>query len=79
MPERQAGCTLAGAMNDQQRLSEAVEYVALQRPQSRYADVVTSRAPDELAGMARPDCPIVVDVRRRQFEPTSRGPDRNLG
>ena len=57
-------------MNDRQRLSEAVEYVALQRLQSRYADVVTRRAFNELSGMVRPDCPIVVDIRHRQFELT---------
>lgn len=57
-------------MTIQDRMAEAVEYVALQRLQSRYADVVTRRAWDELAGMVRPDCPIVVDVRHRQFELT---------
>ena len=57
-------------MTAHDRLSETIEYVALQRLQSRYADVVTRRAFDELAGMVRPDCPIVVDVRHRSFELT---------
>ena len=57
-------------MTTQDRMAEAVEYVALQRLQSRYADVVTRRAWDELADFVRPDCPIVVDVRHRQFELT---------
>ncbi|MYB03992.1 MAG: nuclear transport factor 2 family protein [Acidimicrobiaceae bacterium] len=57
-------------MTIQDRLAETIEYVALQRLQSRYADVVTRRAWDELAGMVRPGCPIVVDVRHRQFELT---------
>ena len=36
--------------------------------QSRYADVVTRRAWEELADFVRADCPIVVDVRHTQFE-----------
>lgn len=47
---------------------EARAYIELQRVQSRYADVVTRRAWDELAGLVRADCPIVVDVRHTQFE-----------
>ena len=57
-------------MTNPDRMAETVEYVALQRLQSRYADAVTRRAWDELAGMVRPDCPIVVDVRHRQFKLT---------
>jgi hypothetical protein len=57
-------------MPDQHRLSETVEYVALQRLQSQYADIVTRRAFDELTGIVRPGCPIVVDVRHRSFELT---------
>lgn len=59
-----------------QELAEAAAYVALQRLQNRYADVVTRRAWDELADFVRADCPVVVDVRHTQFEMT--GP-RELG
>lgn len=58
------------AAHDQHRLAETVEYVALQRLQSRYADVVTRRAFEELESMVRPDCPIVVDIRHTKFELT---------
>lgn len=57
-------------------LAEAVAYVELQRLESRYADVVTRRAWNELADLVRGDCPIVVDVRRTKFEftgPTAYG------
>ena len=49
---------------------EARAYLELQRVQSRYADVVTRRAWDELADFVRADCPIVVDVRHTQFQLT---------
>ena len=49
-------------------LAEALAYVELQRLESRYADVVTRRAWDELADIVRDDCPIVVDVRHTTFE-----------
>ena len=49
-------------------LAEALAYVELQRLESRYADVVTRRAWDELADIVRADCPIVVDVRHTKFE-----------
>ena len=55
-------------MDDQNRLAETMDYVAIQRLQSRYADVVTRRAFGELSGMVRADCPIVVDVRHKKFE-----------
>ena len=49
-------------------LAEVLAYVELQRLQSKYADVVTRRAWEELAGFVRADCPIVVDVRHTKFE-----------
>ena len=49
-------------------MAEALAYVELQRLESRYADVVTRRAWDELASIVLPDCPIVVDVRHTKFE-----------
>ena len=49
-------------------MAEALAYLELQRVQSRYADVVTRRAWEELADLVRPDCPIVVDVRHTKFE-----------
>ncbi len=57
-------------MHDRHRLAEAIDYTAIQRLQSRYADVVTRRAFHELADLVRPDCPIVVDVRHKKFELT---------
>ena len=51
-------------------LAEALAYVELHRLESRYADVVTRRAWDELADFVRADCPIVVDVRHTKFELT---------
>lgn len=51
-------------------LAEALAYVQLQQLESRYADVVTRRAWDELADFVRADCPIVVDVRHTKFELT---------
>lgn len=57
-------------MDDAGRLAETTAYVALQRLQSRYADVVTRRAWNELNHLVRPDCPIVVDVRHKKFELT---------
>ena len=57
-------------MRDTDRLAETIEYLAVQRLQSRYADVVTRGAFEELTGMVRPDCPIVVDVRHKKFELT---------
>ena len=62
--------TLAGAMEDHDRLAVTVAYTAIQRLESRYADVVTRRAWDELAEVVRADCPIVVDVRHKKFELT---------
>ena len=64
-------------------LAEALAYLELQRLESRYADVVTRRAWDELADFVRADCPIVVDVRHKKFEftgPTEYGQfiDRQL-
>lgn len=55
-------------MDDSSRLAETASYVELQRLQSRYADIVTRRAFDELTDVVRPDCPIVVDVRHTKFE-----------
>ena len=55
-------------MRDQDRLAETMDYVAIQRLQSRYADVVTRGAFGELTGLVRADCPIVVDVRHKKFE-----------
>ena len=49
-------------------LAEALAYVELHRLESRYADVVTRRAWDELSDVVLPDCPIVVDVRHTKFE-----------
>ena len=49
-------------------MAEGLAYLALQRLVSRYADVVTRRAWEELADIVRTDCPIVVDVRHTKFE-----------
>ena len=68
---------LPGTMDDTGRLAETVAYTAIQRLQSRYADVVTRRAFGELTDLVRPDCPIVVDVRHRKFELT--GPSQYGG
>lgn len=57
-------------MDDHDRLAETVAYTAIQRLESRYADVVTRRAWDELAELVRAGCPIVVDVRHKKFELT---------
>jgi len=57
-------------MDNHDRLAETVAYTAIQRLESRYADVVTRRAWDELAELVRADCPIVVDVRHKKFELT---------
>ena len=46
----------------------ALAYLELHRLESRYADVVTRRAWDELAGFVRSDCLIMVDVRHTKFE-----------
>ena len=55
---------------DTDQLAETVAHAAIQRLQSRYADVVTRRAFHELADLVRPGCPIVVDVRHKTFELT---------
>ena len=68
---------LAGTMDDTGQLAETVAYTAIQRLQSRYADVVTRRAFGELTDLVRPGCPIVVDVRHRKFELT--GPSQYGG
>ena len=44
-------------MTIQDRLADTIEYVALQRLQSRYADVVTRRAWNELADFVRSRLP----------------------
>ena len=55
-------------MDDSDQLAETIDYVALRRLQSRYADIVTRQAWSELADIVRADCTVVVDVRDRQFE-----------
>ena len=57
-------------MDSTGQLAETVAYTAIQRLQSRYADVVTRRAFSELTDLVRPGCPIVVDVRHTKFELT---------
>ena len=54
-------------MDNHDRLAETVAYTAIQRLESRYADVVTCRKWDELGELVRADCPIVVDVRHTKF------------
>jgi hypothetical protein len=44
-------------------LTETVDYVAIRRLQSSYADIVTRRAWPELARIFRPDAEIVIDRR----------------
>lgn len=51
-------------------MAEALARLELQRVQSRYADVVTRRAWDELSSLVRPDCQIVVDTAPTKFELT---------
>ena len=60
--------TTPGSAARSQPGGEARTYLEIQRVQSRYADVVTRRAWEELADFVRADCPIVVDVRHTQFE-----------
>jgi hypothetical protein len=52
---------------DDPRLAETVDYVAIRRLQSAYADVCTRRAWAELDGLFLPDA--VVEVDRRVGEP----------
>jgi hypothetical protein len=54
-------------------LAEAVAYVALRRLQSAYADIVTRRAWDELAGIMRPDVTVEVDTLREKVTFTGPG------
>ena len=60
-------------VKDSGDLAETVAYVALRRLQNSYADIVTRQAWDELAGIVRADCPVVLDVRREQFTMTGPG------
>lgn len=42
---------------------ETSDYLAINRLQAAYADTVTRRAWDELAGLFRPECAIAIDLR----------------
>jgi hypothetical protein len=48
---------------DDSRLAEAVDYIAIRRLQSAYADVVTRRAWSELDGLILPDAEVEIDKR----------------
>jgi hypothetical protein len=52
---------------DPEQIAETVDYVAIRRLQSAYADVVTRRAWSELAELFRPDARIEVDTRRDEI------------
>ena len=43
--------------------SETVDYIAIRRLQSAYADIVTRRAFDELGEIFRPDTTVTLDIR----------------
>jgi hypothetical protein len=47
---------------------ETIDYIALQRLQSRYADIVNRRAWPELARIFAPDIRVTLDVRDRTIE-----------
>jgi len=52
-------------------LRDTVDHLAVDRLLARYADTVTRRAWDELAGFFRPDCVVRIDtVTRAPFELT---------
>lgn len=60
-------------MTDPQMAQETIDYIALRRLQSAYADVVTRRAWPELEGLFRPEAEVVID--RMDGEPlVLRGP-----
>src|SRR3954467_13469995 len=44
-------------------IHEALDLLAISRPQAAYVDVITRRAWDELVPMFLPDCPIRLDLR----------------
>lgn len=48
-------------MSDPHIHQETIDYIALRRLQSAYADVVTRRAWPELAGLFRPEAEVVID------------------
>ncbi len=48
---------------DEDAVQEAVDYGALTRVQSAYADVVNRRAWDDFAQLFLPDCPVTIDKR----------------
>lgn len=47
---------------------ELLSYVAIERVQRSYADIVTRRAWDELSSIMVPDCPITVDTVAQSYE-----------
>jgi hypothetical protein len=49
-------------------VQETIAYVALQRLQNHYADIVTRRSWAELHDLMRADCVVTVDVIDRQIE-----------
>src|SRR5690606_24211320 len=60
-------------MTDPHMAQETIDYIALRRLQSAYADVVTRRAWPELEGLFRPEAEVVID--RMDGEPlVLRGP-----
>jgi hypothetical protein len=66
-PERTDPGTAPGA----DELRDTVDHLAVNRLHARYADVVTRRAWDELAGLFLPDCVVHIDtVTRAPFELT---------
>jgi hypothetical protein len=48
-------------MNDPRLDQETIDYVAIRRLQSAYADIVTRRAWSEFDGIFRPDAEVVID------------------
>ncbi len=59
-----AGVTGGGKV----KMQETIAYVALQRLQSRYADIVTRRNWPELHDVMRADCVLTVDMIDREIE-----------
>ena len=59
-----AGVTGGGKVNVQ----ETIAYVALQRLQNRYADIVIRQSWPELSELMRADCVVTVDMIDREIE-----------
>jgi len=53
---------------EEANVQETIAYLALQRLQNRYADIVTRRSWPELQDLMRADCVVTVDVIDREVE-----------